>query len=157
MSCICILAPAMIGGWPAISAAAAGAAAILGLSVHSEAMSEVEVAGTQRVAVELVVEQSQVVGEQLQAEEELILVKENMRVRIFRDARGKVGVCVEGVGRTTEELQAFGEEVIRKITQTFIYNKLMKELKDRDFTIVEQNVAEDEAIHLRVRRWPAEE
>ena len=158
MSVICVLAPAVIGGWPAISAAVAGAAGVLGLSIGSTAHglmdSKVQ---SQVVAVEVGVEDSEVLGEQLQAEEEIVLVRENMRVRVFRDARGKVSVCVEGIGRTKEELRAFGEQVVQKISQTFIYNKLMKELKARDFTIVEETVAEDEAIRLNVRCWPGGE
>ncbi len=153
MPAVCVFAPAVVAGWPAISAAVSGAAAVLGLSVASKARESVKARVEGVVAVEVAVRDSEVIGEQLQAEEESVFVSENIRYRVFRDARGSVRIYVEGVGRTKKELEALGEELAQKIARQFVYNKLVSELKARKFVIIDEQVEEDEAVRLRVRTF----
>ena len=151
MSAVVVFAPAIIAAWPAISAAAAGAAAALGLAVArevKEATAETPVAN--RVEVE--VGNSQILAETMATGEEMVLTKDNIRVRVFRDERGECRVCVEGEGRTNDELKAFGEQVVQKITQMFVYNRVMSGLKDKGFTVVQEEVTEDDSVHINVRR-----
>jgi len=151
MSGICILAPAVIAAWPAISAAVAGVAAALGMSVVKEGEEEFRTHAAVENKVELSLENSEVVSETLVSGEEMVLVKGNIRVRVFRDERGQCGVCVEGVGRSKSELRAFGEEVAGKITQMFVYNKVMTEMKNKGFTVVKDEITADETVHIHVR------
>ena len=146
--------------WPAISAAVAGAAAALGFSLaregaraYSEAVAGVEgLQGAAQATVEVAVENSEVLGENIATEQEIVLVKGDTRVRVCRDLRGSFKVCVDGSGQSREELRKVGEHVVEKITQMYVYNKVMTELKDKGFTIVNEGVAEDETVHIHVRQ-----
>lgn len=153
MSSICILAPAIIASWPAISAAVVGAAASLGLTAVEEAkaLSHHKVA-PKRHSVEVELEDSEVVGETLSTREQMMFAKDDIQVRIYRDERGQCRVCVDSDIRSKEELRLFGEKVAGKITQIFVYNKVMTELKQRDFNILKNEMAQDETVHIHVRR-----
>lgn len=155
MSAVCVLSPAVVAAWPAISAAVVGAAAALGMSVAREARAKVETMVSTNAAVgfvEVAVEHSEVVGETLATEEQAVLVKGNIRLRVFRDARGQVRVSAQGVGHSPEELQALAEELVHKMTQVFVYNKLMTELRNRGYTVVREEVGEDAAVRIHVRQ-----
>lgn len=154
MSAVCILAPAIIGGWPAISAAVAGAAAALGMAVAKEgqeAAGEVSAAVEAANSVEVEVENSEIVGQTVQTGQQIVLVQGDIRVRIYRDERGQLRVSVSGEGRSNAELQAVGEQVVNKVSQMFVYNKVMTELKSKGFTVVAQQQGEDEAVRIHVR------
>jgi len=153
MSAVCILAPAIIAGWPAISAAVAGAATALGISVVHEGME----AAAQTVAaraerVELTVEDCEIIGQSLATEQQVVLVKEDVTLRVSRDARGQCKVSVEGAGHSREELRAIGDEFVQKLTQMYVYNKVMTELRNKGFTVVSEAVGEDQTVHLHVRQ-----
>ena len=152
MSAICVLTPVVIGGWPIISAAVAGAAAALGLSLRKEsgAAKASSVENEERVEVE--VANSEIVAENLAAGEEMVLEQGGIRARVYRDERGRCAICVEGEGRTDQELRAFGEKLAGRITQMFVYNKVMTELKGRGFAIVDEKIDDDETVRLHVRR-----
>lgn len=155
MSAVCLLVPAVVAGWPAISAAAAGAAAMLGLhavdevkeTIQARAQTKVE----NQVQVELELEHSAVVGEQVHGEQAIRMEANGMQVKVFRDERGQVRCCVSGAGRSKAELEQFGHTVMEKMTQVFVYNKLMTELKAKNFEVVGTNVAADQSVHIHVR------
>jgi hypothetical protein len=153
MSSICILAPTIIASWPAISAAVAGAAASLGLTAMNEAksMSLVTVA-PKKSTVEVELQDSEVVSETLSTKEEMVFQKDDIQVRVYRDERGQCRVCVDSDVRSKEELRLFGEKVAGKITQIFVYNKIMTELKGRDFSVLKNEMSQDETVHIHVRR-----
>ena len=156
MSAVCILAPTVIASWPAISAAVAGAATALGMSVAKEAkdinrqLSAVTAQSTQSVEVEL--ENSEVVSEGLVSGQEIVLVKGDLKIRVSRDERGRCCVCVDSETQSKSELRSIGEQVAGKITQIFVYNKVMTEMRNKGFTIVKDELAEDQSVHIQVRR-----
>ncbi|NLW50734.1 MAG: DUF1257 domain-containing protein [Candidatus Brocadiaceae bacterium] len=159
MSAVCILTPTIIAGWPMISAAVAGAAAALGFSMAREgvrasveAAAAVQAGQEEQTTVEVEVENSEVLGESLAGEQELVLVRDSVRVRISRDLRGALKVCVEGAGRGSEELREIGRQVVDKVTQMYVYNRVMTELKNKGFTVIQEGVAQDETVHIHVRR-----
>ena len=45
------------------------------------------------------------------------------------------------------------ERFMQKMTQCFIYNRLASELKSKGFKVVNEEVMDDEAIRIHVRRW----
>lgn len=150
---VCILAPAIVAGWPAISAAVAGAAAALGISVVQEGVEGAAQTVSARVQrVELTVEDCEVVGQSLATEEQAVLAKGDVRLRVFRDARGHCKVSVEGRGHSREELRAMGDEFVQRLTQMYVYNRVMTELKKRGFTVISEEVAGDESVHIHVRQ-----
>jgi hypothetical protein len=157
MSAILILTPLIIGGsWPAISAAAAGAAVALGLVVRSTAKEELATAEEElavKNSVEVEVKNSEVL-ENVATEQEIVLqAKGGVEVRVKRDARGRCVVCASGKGKTKVELQAFAERFTERMTQCFVYNRVMTELKAKGFQVTSEERAKDETVNIRVRRW----
>jgi hypothetical protein len=138
MSAVLILTPLIVGGgWTAMSAAAAGAAIALGLTVRATAKEEI--AGEEEVAVKNSVEvevKSSEVLQNVATEQQIVLqAKNGIEVRVKRDARGRCTVCASGKGHTKAELQAFAERFTEKMTQCFVYNRVMTELKAKGFSL----------------------
>lgn len=154
MSTIIILTPVIIGSWPAISAAIAAAAIGIGLSVKEEVQEscqEVEVDTNQVVEVEL--DNSEVLASQVASGKTMVLTKDGITLRITRDERGQCKICAEGKGYSKIELKQFAEEFGQKVTQCFIYNRTVSELKNKDFQMINEEVMDDGTIRVHVRRW----
>lgn len=153
MSAILILAPAIIAGWPAITAAAAGAAAAMGMSVFGEAKDAIrENQPVERLTeVEMTMEDSEVLGETLTGTQQIVMKKEDITARIFHDERGELKVCVQGANKSKAELEQFGQAIVDKMSQVFIYNKVVTELKARNLEVVRQEVAEDNSVRIHLK------
>jgi hypothetical protein len=155
MSTVIILAPVIIGGWPVITAAVAGAATALGFTLQKAAQeiaAGVEVEdGVQSVEVELA--ESEVLAQNLATDRQLVLTKGDIRIVVERDARGRCKVCASGKGHSKAELKQVAEEFTQKLTQCFVYDKVMRELKTKRFQLVNEEVMQDESIRIHVRRW----
>ncbi len=158
MSAVCILTPVVVAAWPAFSAAVAAAATSLGYSVVAEGVDRINQAlqenkVTQRHEVELEIAHSELVTGQLGRDQQIRVTRGGVTVTFSRDARGRAKICVTGVGQTDEALRAFGEELSQRVVQQYVYQRLMDELRARNFLVVEENVEADQAIRLKVRRW----
>jgi hypothetical protein len=155
MSAVCILAPVVIAGWPAFSAAVMAAATSLGYQVASEVakpigtVAEKEQSGT----VSLEIARSEVVTSQLGRDQRMSVTREGVTVTFSRDARGKAALCVTGSGQDDATLRVVGEELSRAVVQQYVYQKLMDEMRTRGFVVVEQETNEDRSIRLKVRHW----
>lgn len=154
MSAVCVLTPVVIAAWPAFSAAVLSAAASLGYAVVSEASSgrNTEVADTPK-RVNLEIEQSEIVTGTLGREQKISVARDGIVVTFSRDARGRASLCVEGQGHSEAALRAAGEELSKRVVQKYVYQRLMDEMKQRDFHVVEEEIGEDNSIRLKVRRW----
>lgn len=155
MSTVIILTPIIIGGWPLITTAVAAAAAGLGMTVKEsvqEALQENVVDNTNQ-AVEVELENSEVLTSQVTSGKELVLTKDGLTIRVSRDERGQCKICAEGVGYTKKELKRMAEEFSQKLSQCFVYHRTVSELKNKDFQVVNEEVAEDGTIRVHVRRW----
>ena len=157
MSAILILTPLIVGGgWTAMSAAAAGAAVALGLTVRSTAQEEIAAAAETAVvknSVEVEVKNSEIL-QNVATEQQIVLqAKGGVEVRVKRDARGRCVVCASGKGKTKAELKAFAERFTERMTQCFVYNRVMTELKSRGFQVMNEERMEDESLRINVRRW----
>ncbi len=154
MSTVLILTPVIIGSWPAITAAVAGAAAALGLAVTHSVKESVEQANAEvEQSVEVELAQSQVLAQSMATGKEIVLTKDNVELRVSRDPRGRCIVCAKGLGYTKAELKQIAEEFTQKLTQCFTYNRVVSELKNKNFQIVNEEVTEDESVRINVRRW----
>ena len=154
MSTVLVLTPVIISSWPAITAAVAGAASALGLLVKEsvkEANAQNQVEVKQSVEVEL--SQSEVLAENLATDQEIVLNKGSIELRVKRDERGRCVVCAKGLGHSDVELKQIAEEFTQKLTQCYVYDKVMRELKTKEFQIVNEEVMNDESIRIHVRRW----
>jgi hypothetical protein len=154
MGAVLILTPVIIGSWPAIAAAVAGAASAMGLIV-SESVKETvkESQSTTEQSVELELSESEVLAEGMTTGQEIVLTKGDIELRLKRDERGRCTVCAKGAGHNEAELKQIAEEFTQKLTQCFVYDKVMRELKNKAFQVVNEEVTEDESIRIHVRRW----
>ena len=158
MSTVVILAPVIIGGWPTITAAIAGAATALGLAVKETVKEEVKNAAQvanidQEQQVEIALADSEVLAQNMVTDKEIVLTKGNVELRVRRDERGRCSVCAKGKGYSEAELKQLAEQFTQKMTQCFVYNRVATELKNKGFQMVNEEVMDDEAIRINVRRW----
>jgi hypothetical protein len=152
MSSVCVLTPIVISAWPGIVAAAVGAAQTLGLTIaierHVDSVANVH--GTPKVDIEI--DNSEVLLEQLSEQAELKLyASDGITLTVSRDERGMLRVCAEGEEVSKARLKQVGEELAGRIVQQFAYNRLMNELKEHNFQVVENRVTTDSSIHVTVR------
>ena len=155
MSTVLILAPVIISNWPAIAVAAAGAASALGFTIRQtaqEALKREEQTETEQ-NVELELADSQVLAQGLATDQKIVLTKGSTQITVERDARGRCKVCASGKGQSKAQLKQAAEEFTQKLTQCFIYDKVMKQLKSKNFQVVDEQAMQDESIRIHVRRW----
>lgn len=154
MSAVIIMTPVVIAAWPVISAAVVSAVGAMGYSAVSGIINEQNKLNVDvEKSVDIELDNSDVVGETMAREEELVFTKGEITLKFRRDIRGKLQICVTGQNRPDSELQRIGEEIAQKVTQQYIYNRVISELKEGDFSIIDQEVAEDETIKIQVRNW----
>jgi len=158
MSTVLILAPVIISNWPAIAVAAAGAGSALGFTVKQTAKEMLQQDQKARQAqteqtVELELAGSEVLAQGLATDQRMVLTKGSMQIVVERDARGRCKVCASGQAHSKAELRQAAEEFTQKLTQCFIYDKVMRELKSKSFQVVNEEVMQDESIRIHVRRW----
>ena len=154
MGAVLILTPVIIGSWPAITVAVTGAAAAMGLMVSESVKESVkEGQSDAEQSVELELSDSEVLAESMATDQEIVLNKGAVELRVKRDERGRCSVCAKGAGHSEIELKKIAEEFTQKLTQCFVYDKVMRELKSKDFQVVNEEISEDESIRIHVRRW----
>jgi len=157
MSCVCILTPLVIAAWPAFSAAVAAAATSLGYAIVEEGLNQQQERsiGTTGRGVQLEIEQSEIVTNQLGRDQRIRVMRGGVTVTFSRDGRGKASICVTGPGHSDEELRAIGEELSQRVVQKYVHRRLLDEMQARGFNVVEEEVDDNNAIRLKVRHWDA--
>ena len=155
MSAVCILAPVVIAGWPAFSAAVIAAATSMGYQVATGVAHEAQPNKSSKNSgpVNLEIPRSEVVTEQLGRDQRISVTRDGVTVTFSRDARGKAALCVTGSGHDEIVLRALGEELSQAVVQQYVYQKLMEEIRSRGFVLVQEETTQDRAIHLKVRHW----
>ena len=152
MSTVVVLAPIIIANWPVITAAVGAAVGTMGF-----AMVRKEEAATSRAATktreEIEVDNSEILASGTGAEEEIVVQREGVRAIFTRDARGALRVCMEGTDQSKAELRRLGQELIDRVTQQYVYHRVVTELKARNMTIVDEELTEDRTVKIRVRSW----
>jgi hypothetical protein len=153
MGAVIILTPVVVAAWPAIAAAVAGAASAIGLVVGQSAKNAAQQHEQVEQQVETELEDSEVVAKNLATEQEIVLVKGDIELRVSRDQRGRCKICAKGKGHTKAELKQMSEDFKEKMTQCFVYNRIATELKSKGFQMVNEEVMKDQTIRMHVRRW----
>ncbi len=155
MSCVCILTPVVVAAWPAFSAAAVAAANSLGYVLVEEGIRQRQQAKAQNDSrqVNLEISNSELVTGQLGRDQQICVTRNGVTVTFSRDARGRASVCVTGPGFTEEELRALGQELSQRVVQKYVHQRLLDEIRTRQYVVVEEEVDENQAIRLRVRHW----
>lgn len=154
MSAVLVLTPIIIASWPAITAAVAGAASAMGMVIN-EKVKEVakENQPTSEKTVEVELSESEVIAASITADKEIVVSKGDIEIRIKRDQDGRCVVCAKGKGHSEAELKQTAEQFGQKLTQCYIYDKVMRELKSKDFQVINEEVTNDQSIRIHVRRW----
>jgi hypothetical protein len=155
MSCVCILTPVVIAAWPAFSAAVVAAANSLGYALVEEGIKQRRSVAEKNAShqVSLEISNSELVTDQLGRDQQICVSRQGVTVAFSRDARGRASVCVSGQGYTEDELRALGQELSQRVVQKYVYQRLIDEMHTRQFTVVEEQVDENQAIRLRLRHW----
>lgn len=154
MSAVCIMTPIVIATWPAFSTAVVAAACSLGYQLAT--METADVVGDiepSETAVQLSIDQSELVTDRLGRDRQISVSRDGVTVTFSRDARGKAGLCVSGEGHSNAELAAIGQELSQRVVQRYVYQRIKEEVEARQFVVLEDEVDEDQAIHLKIRHW----
>jgi hypothetical protein len=151
MSTVIVVTPLIIAAWPSIAAAVTAAVGTMGfaLAASGEARRRSTVQGTNRAEIE--VEDSEVL--EGSGGETLVVERDGVRATFSRDARGALKVCMEGDSYSKAELRRIGQELLDRVTQQYVYHRVVSELKERNMAIVGEEVAEDRTIRIQVRNW----
>lgn len=149
MSTVMVVTPLVIAHWPAIAAAVSAAAGALGFAAATEMMREFD---TEPTRTEIEVENTDIL-EAGGTGESLVLERDGVRAEFTRDARGALRLCLEGQGLTKLQLKQLGEELIGRVTQQYVYHRVVSELAQRNMPIVQEEVLADQTVRIRVRNW----
>lgn len=152
MSTVFVVTPIVIAHWPVIAAAITAAVSSMGYALAREGVEGVrrsQITETNRAEIE--VENSEILADTAGTDEELVVVKDGIKATFNRDARGQLRVCMEGKGFSKSELKRIGEELIGRVTQQYVYHRVVTELKQRQMSIVHEEVAADRTVRIRVR------
>lgn len=153
MSSVVVLTPLVIASWPVISAAVTAAVASMGFNVAQAAASATpeyeRPAAATRQRVEMELDESEILAES--RDEKIVVERDGIRATFSRDARGALKLCMEGESVSKSELKRIGEELVNRVTQQFVYHRVVTELKQRGMTIVDEQVSADRTVKIRVR------
>ena len=151
MSSVVVIAPLIIAGWPVITAAVTAAIGSMGFSLVTTSGVKTPVTVKTKTRAEIEVEDSEILQTTGGAGEQLVVEREGIRIIFSRDLRGALKVCVEGEGHSKSELKKIGEQVLGRVTQQYVYHKIVTELQERNMTIVDEQVSDDHTVKIRVR------
>jgi hypothetical protein len=150
MSTVVVLTPIIIANWAAISAAITAAVSTMGYASVRNA-AECKTKTDVKSKAEIEVENSEILKGAAGTNEEIVVEKEGIRAVFSRDARGSLRVCMEGVGYSKGQLRHIGQELIDRVTQQYVYHRVVSGLKERSMTIVDEEVKQDRTVKIRVR------
>jgi hypothetical protein len=153
MSAVIVVTPLIVASWPTISIAVTAALGTLGYAVTQDPSARQRVRKEGKTRAEIEVEESEILEGAEGTGEELVVEKAGLRAVFSRDARGALKLCMEGEGYTKAELRRIGEELIGRVTQQYVYHKVMTEMQERNLQVVDEEVSEDRTIKIRVRNW----
>lgn len=154
MSTVIVVTPLIIAGWPLLTAAIAGAIGSMGFSMAQNVGSTIGRVSSRRsntTRAEIEVDDAEILAEAGNTGEQLVVERDGIRAAFSRDARGALKLCVEGEAYTERQLREIGEQLIGRVTQQFVYHRLMSELQEQQMEVVEQRMEEDQSITIRVR------
>jgi hypothetical protein len=152
MSSVVIVAPIIVAGWPVITAAVTAALGSMGFSVLAGSGIKAPAAVKAKARAEIDVADSEVLADATGAGGgELVVERDGVRAVFTRDARGALKLCVEGDHLSKAQLKQLGEELLGRVTQQYVYHKVVTELQERHMTIVDEQVSADRTVKLRIR------
>jgi hypothetical protein len=92
--------------------------------------------------------------EEVRRGEMLFFEKDNLKLTVMKDERGKLRVQVTGPrGADKRQLEKAGQQFAEELAQLFAQNRMVEELETLNAEVVEEQVNEQGEIVLKVRRW----
>jgi hypothetical protein len=146
MSTVLVVAPIVIANWSAITAAVAAGVATAGFTAAAATEEAIVQSQPGLTREEIEVPESEILADSHGGGERIVVQNGGIRAVFSRDARGGLKVCMEGQGVSKAELKRLGEELIGRVTQQYVYHRLVSELQSR-------KVTKDNAVKIRVRSW----
>jgi hypothetical protein len=154
MSSVLVVTPLVVASWPLLSAAITAAVGTMGFAAaqnqQGARVRQINDASP-KVRAEIELEDSEILAGTGATGELMVVERDGIRAIFSRDARGALKLCVEGSGQSKAELKRIGEALVGRVTQQYAYHRLVSELKERQMTIIQERVGEDQSIHIRVR------
>lgn len=152
MSTVLVVTPILVSQWPAIVAAVTAAMSAAGYTAVQHAASQPSgMDGISREEIE--VEDSEILESATGTGEQIVVQRDGVRATFTRDARGALRICMEGRGKSKAQLRSIGEDLLGRVTQQFAYHRIVSQLKERNMTIVDEQVTEQQSVKIRVRNW----
>jgi hypothetical protein len=147
MSTVIQIGPVVIVEWATLTQIVSTALDRLGFetTVTEETVSRVNRA-------EIEVENSEILPS-AGVEQKLVVERDGVRAEFSRDARGALKLCLEGARLSKAQLHALGEEMMGRVTQQYAYHRIMTELKERNMTVVGEELSADQSVKIRVRNF----
>ena len=148
-----VVTPILIASWPAVSAAVSAAIATMGFSVAYDSANAAVSSSSSTSREEIEVEDSEILGDAVGTDQKIVVERNGIRATFSRDARGGLRLCMEGSGLSKSQLRELGEELLGRVTQQYAYHRIVSELKERNMTIVEEQMTDQQSVKIRVRNW----
>ena len=154
MSSVVVVTPLIVASWPIVSAAVTAAIGTMGFSIIPTKTSSGSAVVKTTNRAEIDVEDSDILNEMLQQPKARLRRRSREGVRAISSAamaRGGLKLCVEGESHSKAELKQIGEELMGRVTQQYAYHRIVTELRQRNMTIVDEEISADRTVKLRVR------
>ncbi|MBN1354647.1 DUF1257 domain-containing protein [bacterium] len=155
MSCVFIVTPFVVGNWAVLTSLVGGAAAHLGYRMARSAAENYRASEAEQMqSVELELENSEVIADQLRRGDVMVLTREAVTITISLDGLGRMKAAVSGPeSMLKDELEQLGQEFLNQVIQQYAYQKIIAELKIKGFSLIDEQVESDGRIRLKVRKY----
>jgi len=144
------LTPVIVGAWPTILSCLVGAASALGLAVAASTKEEEADVAAQTNSAEIELENSSVL--ECSQAHQARFVREGLGITVETNERGRLVVRVEG-HESQESLRQKAQGFAGAVAQHFAYHRAITQLRQAGFAVVEEQMSEDRAVHVTLRRW----
>ncbi len=152
MSTVMVLTPIIIANWPVITAVVSAAVGSMGFTtVQNVVAQHTQATGTVREEIEI--DNSEILANTAGCGEEIVVERDGLRAVFSRDGRGSLKVCMEGRGHSKAEMRRIAQELVDRVTQQYVYHRVITELQGKQMHVVSEEVAEDRTVKIRVRNW----
>jgi hypothetical protein len=142
---------AIMSDWAEITRATTAAGKVSGMTTTTGGtVSKVKQHAEEKEEVEVPLAEGTITSK-AHGEQEITLQKGEIEIKVKMDLRGRCSVCAKGKGKSEEALTRAAEEFAGKVTQIYVYNKVMNELRAKGMTVAGEEMMDDAAIRINVR------
>lgn len=158
MPCACAV-PIIIGSVSMLSAAFSNVAAMLGYSIAG-AVGGSLLTGNKKQKTESVqntvvipFEETDIFEEQRMSKKGMLFTKEDISVSLFKNERGNYSLKLVSSKKTVNELKTIGTDLKERITQQYVYHKVLTGLKSKRYVVVNEEINPERTVRIILRRY----